>query len=71
MHPQHPFVPYGLITFGAIYIAKPDIFYMWMSRRNEQGQRRAMPQQNKAFMRALGLVFIVVGMVLLMRSAQG
>jgi hypothetical protein len=68
MHPPHLFVPYGLITFGAIYIAKPDIFYIWMSRRDTDGQRKRMPEPNKVFMRGLGLVLIVVGMVLLMRS---
>ena len=67
-HPHNLFLPYGLITFGAIYIAKPDIFFMWMSRRNEAARRREMPGQNKTFMRVLGLLLLVAGLVLLMRS---
>jgi hypothetical protein len=39
-----------------------------MSRPDASGQKRRMPEQNKAFMRGLGLVLILIGMVLLMRS---
>jgi hypothetical protein len=67
-HPHNVILPYGLITFGAIYIAKPDIFYMWMSKRNAAAQRRPMPEQNKSFMRVLGLICLIAGFVLLMRS---
>jgi hypothetical protein len=67
MHPHPLIVPYGLITFGALYVAKPDIFFMWMSRPREDGRRRMMPDQSKMFMRGLGLVLIVVGMIMLMR----
>ncbi len=67
-HPHNIILPYGLITFGAVYIAKPDIFFMWMSKRNAAARRRAMPDQNKAFMRVLGLIFLLAGFVLLMRS---
>jgi len=63
-------VPFGLIAFGAIYVAKPDIFYMWMARRDADGKKRPMPVQNRTFMRGLGMVFVVVGVALLMRSAQ-
>jgi hypothetical protein len=67
---SHPLVPYGLIAFGAIYIAKPDIFYIWMAKRDADGEKRPMPVANRKFMRGLGLVFVVVGVALLMRSAQ-
>jgi len=68
MHPHNPLVPYGLITFGAIYIGKPDIYYTLMSRPDASGQRRVMPEKNKAFMRTLGSIFVVAGIVILMRS---
>lgn len=67
MHPHPLIVPYGLITFGALYVAKPDIFFMWMSGPKADGRRRMMPDQSKMFMRGLGLVLIVVGMIMLMR----
>ena len=70
MMTSHLTVPYGLIAFGAVYIAKPDIFFMWFARRDEDGNRRPMPEQNRKFMRALGMIFAVAGVAMLVRSGQ-
>jgi hypothetical protein len=70
MMTSHAIVPYGLIAFGVVYIAKPDIFYMLIARRQADGTRRAVPEQSLKFMRALGMIFVVAGVMLLVRSGQ-
>jgi len=70
MNHGNPIVSYGLLAFGAIYIAKPDIFYMWIARPGDGQARREMSDRNKNFMRALGLVLLIVGMALLVRNAS-
>jgi threonine/homoserine/homoserine lactone efflux protein len=70
MNHANPIVPYGLLAFGAIYIAKPDIFYMWIARRADGQPKRVMPERSRQFMRALGLVFVIVGMALLFRTGS-
>jgi uncharacterized membrane protein YidH (DUF202 family) len=70
MTTSHALVPYGLIVFGVLYLVQPDIFYRWMARRDEDGNRHPIPDHNVKFMRALGMIFIVAGVVLLVRSGQ-
>jgi hypothetical protein len=66
--PQHLIVPYGLIIFGIVYLVKPDLFYALLEMRKASVERKVMPPQNKAFMRALGVIFVVAGVVILVRS---
>jgi threonine/homoserine/homoserine lactone efflux protein len=68
MNPHNAVLAYGLIAFGAIYIAKPDIFYVWMAKRDVKGQRRELPEQSKFFMRGLGMVLLLAGIFMLWRS---
>jgi hypothetical protein len=70
MNHANPIVPYGLLAFGLIYIAKPDIFYRWIARRGDGQAKRVMPDRSRQFMRALGLVFVIVGMALLFRASN-
>jgi hypothetical protein len=70
MMTSHAIVPYGLIAFGVVYLIKPDIFYMLIARREADGKQRAIPEQSLKFMRALGMIFVVAGVMLLVRSGQ-
>jgi uncharacterized protein YjeT (DUF2065 family) len=57
-----------LIIFGIIYLVKPDIFQRWFWKQTAISQQLMTPEQNKVYMRVLGGVFIVVGIVLLLRA---
>ena len=54
---------YVLIAAGVLYLIKPDIFQRWFWKRTAISQRLLTPEQNKVYMRILGVVFIVVGIV--------
>ena len=58
-----------LIGFGILYLIKPDIFQRWFWKRTAISQRLT-PEQNKVYMRILGCVFIVVGIVLLVMPSR-
>ena len=53
-----------LIAFGILYLIKPDIFQRGFWKKTAISQRLLTPEQNKVYMRILGVVFIVVGFVL-------
>jgi hypothetical protein len=59
-----------LIAFGTLYLIKPDIFQRWFWKRTAISQRLLTPEKNKVYMRILGSVFIVVGIVLLVFFRQ-
>ncbi len=54
-----------LIAAGVLYLIKPDIFQRGIWKRTAVSQRLLTPEQNKVYMRILGGVFIVIGIVLL------
>ncbi len=54
---------YVLIAAGVLYLIKPNIFQRWFWKRTALSQRMLTPEQNKVYMRILGVVFIVVGIV--------
>ena len=53
-----------LIAFGILYLIKPDIFQRGFWKKTAISQRLLTPEQNKVYMRILGVVFIFVGFVL-------
>lgn len=55
-----------LIVCGIVYLLKPDIFQRWFWKRTAISQRIMTPEQNKVYMRILGVIFIVVGVILLL-----
>jgi threonine/homoserine/homoserine lactone efflux protein len=57
-----------LIACGVVYLIKPDIFQRWFWKRTSISQRLMTPEHNKVYMRVLGGVFILVGIVLLIIS---
>jgi uncharacterized protein YjeT (DUF2065 family) len=52
-----------LIVCGVLYLIKPDIFQRWFWKRTAISQRLLTPEQNKVYMRVLGVVLIVIGIV--------
>lgn len=53
-----------LIACGILYLIKPDIFQRGIWKKIAISQRLLTSEQNKVYMRILGIVFIVVGFAL-------
>ena len=66
MHSRFPLLGVGLIAFGVIYIIKPDIFQRWFWKRTAISQQIMSPESNKTYMRVLGAIFIIVGLLLVL-----
>ena len=64
----HHFPVFGivLIVCGVIYLIKPNIFQRWFWKRTAISQRIMTPEQNRIYMRVLGAVFVIVGLILLL-----
>ena len=60
--------PFGLllIAIGIVYLAKPDLFQRGLWKRTAISQRLFTPEQNKVYMRVLGGLFILAGLVLVL-----
>ena len=54
-----------LIIFGVIYILKPDLFKRWFWTKTSIAQRLLKPNQYLIYMRVLGAVFILIGIILI------
>jgi hypothetical protein len=65
MKTQQILLPYVLIGFGVIYLIKPDIFHSFLSGRKPADERRPMTAENRRFMKTLGTIFLVSGLVIL------
>jgi len=59
-------LPYVLIGFGVLYLLKPDVFHLLVSRLKPVSERRAMTEGNRGFMRMLGTMFVIAGVAILM-----
>ncbi len=67
-----------LIGFGIVYLLKPDIYqqwpWLWPWKRRDLVQRlltpEFTPERYKAFVRVLGGLFLVAGIVLLIFSQE-
>jgi uncharacterized membrane protein HdeD (DUF308 family) len=55
----------ALIAVGVLYLVKPNIFQRWFWKRTAISQRLLTPEQNKIYMRVLGGLFVIIGIVLL------
>jgi uncharacterized protein YjeT (DUF2065 family) len=53
-----------LIIFGVVYIVKPDIYRRWIWKETDFLQRKLTPKQYIQMMRALGIVFVMLGIFL-------
>ena len=51
----------ALAVLGIIYLIKPDLFQKWFWKRTAISQRLLTPEQNKVYMRVLGLILLGVG----------
>jgi hypothetical protein len=59
---------YVLCAFGVTYLLRPEIFFTLLSSRKAPGERRVMSEQNKTFMRLLGVTFLIAAVVILLRA---
>jgi uncharacterized protein YjeT (DUF2065 family) len=57
----------SLIVVGVIYLVKPDIFRRWIWTKTSIAQRALSPANYLRYMRGLGIIFIIVGVVLVIR----
>jgi hypothetical protein len=53
-----------LIAFGTLYLIKPNIFRRGIWKKTAVTQQVFSPKQYEIYMRVLGAIFIVVGVVL-------
>jgi len=56
-----------LIISGIIYLIKPNIFRRWFWKKTSIAQRMLSPEHNIIYMRGLGVIFIIAGLVLFLR----
>lgn len=54
-----------LIVSGVVYLIKPDIFQRGFWKQTAISQQIMTPEQNKLYMRILGGVFIIIGIVMI------
>jgi hypothetical protein len=59
---------YVLCAFGMTYLLRPEVFFTLLEMRKPLAERRVMSEQNKTFMRLLGVTFLVAAVVILLRS---
>jgi uncharacterized protein YjeT (DUF2065 family) len=59
--------PVGLILVGILYLLKPDVFRSGLWKRPTASQSMMLPNQNLMFMRLLGSICLIAGIVLLLR----
>jgi uncharacterized protein YjeT (DUF2065 family) len=62
-----PIGPLGLILIGILYLVKPDIFRRALGKRPADSEQMRLPDRNYTFMRLLGSICIIAGVVLLSR----
>lgn len=60
----------AMIAFGVLYLIKPDIYQRWFWKRTALSQRILTPDQNIIYMRVLGMVFIVIGILLYLKQQK-
>ena len=53
-----------LLCFGILYVIKPNIFRRGIWKTTDIAQQRLTPTQYTLYMRGLGVVFILAGIVL-------
>ena len=57
-----------LIATGVVYLVKPDIFKRWIWTKTSIAQRALSPKSYQIYMRWLGVICIVVGLVFAFRG---
>jgi hypothetical protein len=53
----------AMIAIGLLYIVKPDLFRRWFWTRTSIAQRMLSPEGYLTYMRILGAVLVLVGIV--------
>jgi uncharacterized protein YjeT (DUF2065 family) len=68
MHSYARFAGVVLIAIGVFYIIKPDAFKRGVWKKTDAAQRLLSPQGYIKYMRAAGLVNIIIGVILFVWS---
>jgi hypothetical protein len=68
MHNYARFVGILLIAVGGLYFAKPDLFKRGVWKKTDIAQRLLSPEGYNKYMRLVGLVNVIIGIVLLVWS---
>ncbi len=59
-----------LIAAGVLYLVKPDIFRRWIWTETSIAQHTLLPKNYLRYMRGLGVLFILIGLLLLLRRMR-
>lgn len=54
-----------LLVFGIVYIVKPDLYRRWIWKKTDVLQQMLSPERYIKFMRILGIILSVAGIILL------
>jgi len=57
-----------LIVSGALYLAKPDIFRRGICLKTSIAQRTLSPANYLKYMRGVGVIFIIIGLILIITA---
>ena len=55
------------IIFGIIYLIKPDLFRRWFWKKTSIAQRLLSPEHYILYMKILGIIFILGGVILFLK----
>jgi hypothetical protein len=68
-HGYMTFAGLVLTAVGVLYVIKPDIFRHGLWRRTDIAQRNLSPEGYLKYMRGVGVVHVIAGLVLLLWSS--
>jgi hypothetical protein len=68
-HGYMTFAGLVLTAVGVLYLIKPDIFRRGIWRRTDIAQRNLSPEGYLKYMRGVGVVHVIAGLVLLLWSS--
>lgn len=58
----------AFVALGLLYVVKPDLFRRWFWTRTSIAQRLLSPEGYITYMRVLGLVVVLIGLILFFKS---
>jgi hypothetical protein len=68
-HGYMTFAGLVLTAVGVLYLIKPDIFRRGLWRRTDIAQRNLSPEGYLKYMRGVGVVHVIAGLILLLWSS--
>jgi hypothetical protein len=68
-HGYMTFAGLALTAIGVLYLVKPDIFRRGIWRKTDIAQRNLSPEGYLKYMRGVGVVHVIAGLILLLWSS--